>query len=102
MSKAVDPNTIVTTARVVAHKTVLGDGSSENHWSIYLLPQPGSTANLSIRMNMRAEYGDTTGKLEWTAHDYTQSTSAVQYWDYLLAAGVTLQMVQNLILQQRS
>lgn len=89
--------TAVKTIRLAAHRRVRADGLSENHWSIYLLLEPGSTANLSVRMNMVAEHGNEAGELKYTAHAYTQSNSVIEYWDIDLASGVTVQMIQTLV-----
>lgn len=92
-------NAIITHARVVAHLSQdLGGGLSENHWSIYLLLEGGRR---SVRMNMTADYGDPTGRIEWTTYNYQLTTSTLQHWDYLLAAGVTVKTVRDLVLHYR-
>ncbi|PVH76704.1 hypothetical protein DL98DRAFT_425076, partial [Cadophora sp. DSE1049] len=64
------------------------DGMSENHWSIYLLLEGGRA---SVRMNMRAaEYESITGILEVIGYNYLLSTSALRYWDFTMASGVTV------------
>jgi hypothetical protein len=96
----IDPaTTVVTTARLVAHRRRLSDGTSENHWSIFLLFTLGDI-EASLRMNMQAVPGNTTGTLIYSVHNYTRSNSAVKYWDFGLAPGVTIQMVQTLLNQK--
>ena len=73
-------STPVARIRVVVHTLgSVGPNSSDNHWSIYLIHQNGIS---STRANMRADYGDQTGLLEWTRLGYSQSTSAIQFWDF--------------------
>ena len=63
-------NAKVTYVRVVAHTAgPMGPNTpmSENHWSIYLLlAEDGG----SVRMNIRADPGNTTGRLEWSILAY--------------------------------
>jgi hypothetical protein len=89
----------VTQIRVVVHLSQdFGGGHSENHWSIYLLLDGGR----SVRMNMTADYGHTTGRLEWFAYDYHLTTSALQYWDYAAAPNLTVKaFYDELILRRR-
>lgn len=80
-------STPVTYVRVVVHTLgPAGPNTSDNHWSIYLLYPDGVS---STRINMRAEFDDPTGILEWTKHGYTQTTSAIRVWDFPAAGGVT-------------
>jgi hypothetical protein len=98
MSDIATNNTIVTQARVVTHLSQdLGDGVSENHWSIYLLLENGA----AVRMNMAAEYGDPTGRLEWTTYNYQLTNSALFYWDYNLTGGLTVKNVYDLVYHNR-
>jgi hypothetical protein len=50
---------------------------------------------------MRAEFDDPTGILEWTKDGYTQTTSAIRYWDFPVAAGVTVLFFARVIYQLR-
>ncbi|KAJ9253036.1 hypothetical protein DTO280E4_8389 [Paecilomyces variotii] len=97
----IDPITVqhdvrpVDQVRVVVHTMgVSGPTTSDNHWSIYLV-LPNNTG--SIRINMRAEYEDPTGLLEWTSHIYAVTTSAIKYWDFPAASGVQVAHIARLI-----
>lgn len=89
-------NSIVTHVRVVAHLSQdFGEGQSENHWSIYLLLEGGGA---SIRMNMAAaEYGDPAGTLAWTQFQYQLTNSALQHFDYPLAAETRVRDIYGLL-----
>lgn len=92
-------STPVTYVRVVVHTLgVAGPNTSDNHWSIYLLHPDGVS---STRINMRAEFDDPTGILEWTKHGYIQTTSAIRYWDFPVAAGVTVLYFARVVYQLR-
>lgn len=92
-------STPVTHVRVVVHTLgAAGLNTSDNHWSIYLLH---SDRVSSTRINMRAEFEDPTGILEWTQHGYTETTSAITYWDFPVAAGVTVLFFVRLIYSLR-
>lgn len=81
-------NTPVTYVRVVVHTLgAAGPNTSDNHWSIYLLHPDGVS---STRINMKAEFDDPTGILEWTRHGYIQTTSAIRCWDFPVMNGVTV------------
>ncbi|KAJ5225232.1 hypothetical protein N7468_006457 [Penicillium chermesinum] len=89
-----DP-TPVTTVRVVVHTLgAAGPNTSDNHWSMYLIH---SDQVSSTRINMRAEFDNPTGILEWTRHGYTQTTSAIMHWDFQVTAGVTVLFFARLI-----
>lgn len=97
----IDPTTIqhdtrpVAQVRVVVHTTgASGPTSSDNHWSIYLVLANNAG---SIRINMRAEYGDPTGILEWTSHAYTVTNSAIKYWDFAAAPGIQVSHISRLV-----
>ncbi|CEJ62531.1 hypothetical protein PMG11_11028 [Penicillium brasilianum] len=91
--------TPVTHVRVVVHTLgAAGPNTSDNHWSIYLLH---SDRVSSTRINMRAEFEDPSGKLEWTKHAYTQTTSAIRHWDFPVAAGITVLYFARLIYSHR-
>lgn len=91
--------TPVTHVRVVVHTLgAAGPNTSDNHWSIYLLHPDGRS---STRINMRAEFDDPTGILDWTKHGYVQTTSAIRYWDFPVAAGVTVLFFARVIYQLR-
>ncbi|QKX62406.1 uncharacterized protein TRUGW13939_09565 [Talaromyces rugulosus] len=91
--------TPVTQVRVVVHtQGAAGPNTSDNHWSLYLVHPNGTS---SIRINMRAEFGDPTGILEWTKHDYVHSISTVRYWDFPVAAGITVLFFARLIYNLR-
>ena len=88
----------MTYVRVVAHTAgPMGPNTpmSENHWSIYLLLADDGG---SVRMNMRADPGNTTGRLEWSILAYTHSTSALRYWDFLVVPNITVAYIAGLIL----
>ncbi|KAG9231499.1 hypothetical protein BJ875DRAFT_498264 [Amylocarpus encephaloides] len=79
---------IVKSVKVVVHTTgAIGPNTpmSNNHWSIYLLLANNKG---SLRLNMRAEWDDTTeawnttGILECSTHAYTLTHSAIGSWDY--------------------
>lgn len=96
MTEIQNNTSIVTQVRVVAHTTgTMGPNTpmSENHWSVYLLLAGGG----SVRMNMRADYGDSTGRLEWSILAYTDSNSRLQHWDYPVAQGITVKLIYELI-----
>jgi hypothetical protein len=99
-SQAVQADTtLVTHLRVVVHTlSAAGPNTSDNHWSIYLLHSDGRS---STRINIRAEFDDPTGILDWTKHRYIQTTSAIRYWDFLVAAGVTVLFFARVIYQLR-
>ncbi|KAJ5111692.1 hypothetical protein NUU61_001322 [Penicillium alfredii] len=87
--------TSVTNVRVVVHTLgAAGPNTSDNHWSIYLLHPDGVS---STRINMRAEFDDPTGILEWTKHAYIQTTSAIKFWDFPVAAGINVLYFARLI-----
>ncbi|PVH70795.1 hypothetical protein DL98DRAFT_436342 [Cadophora sp. DSE1049] len=86
----------VSHARVVAHLSQDIGGISENHWSIYLLLEGGA----SVRLNMFADYGNTTGTLMVDEFDYQLTNSALRHWDYKVVPGVTAKMVKDLIYYQ--
>ncbi|KAJ5330135.1 hypothetical protein N7452_010525 [Penicillium brevicompactum] len=91
--------TLVTHVRVVVHTLgAAGPNTSDNHWSIYLLHPDGIS---STRINMKAVFDNTTGILEWTRHGYTQTTSAVNHWDFPVAAGVTVLFFARLLYHLR-
>lgn len=90
-----EDQTPVTHIRVVVHTLgAAGPNTSDNHWSIYLLHAGGGS---STRINMRANFGDPTGILEWTRHGYIQTTSAIAFWDLPVAAGITVLYFARLI-----
>jgi len=92
---------VVATTRVVVHNTGwLGPGTSmsDNHWSIYLILANGKD---SVRLNMRADYGDPEGTLECSSHSYTCPTSALRFWDYRLRDNVTVGHIYQLLLCYR-
>lgn len=84
---------IVTHIRVVAHLSQDIGGMSENHWSIYLLLE----GDASVRLNMTAEYGNTTGTLVVNEFSYQLTSSALRHWDYNVVPGVTVQMVRDVV-----
>lgn len=89
-----DPAT-VTYVRVVVHTLgAAGPNTSDNHWSVYLIHPNGLS---STRVNMMAVFDDPTGILDWTKHSYIQTTSAIAYWDFPVAPGVTVSSVADLI-----
>ncbi|KAF3391940.1 hypothetical protein DPV78_010611 [Talaromyces pinophilus] len=86
-----EDQTPVTHIRVVVQLALT---PSDNHWSIYLLHAGGRS---STRINMRANFGDPKGILEWTRHGYIQTTSAIAFWDFPVAAGITVLYFARLI-----
>lgn len=89
----------VTHLRVVVHTLgAAGLNTSDNHWSIYLIHDDGAS---STRINMRAEFEDPTGFLDWTQQGYIQTTSAIVYWDFPVAAGTTVSSVARIIYDLR-
>jgi hypothetical protein len=91
----------VVTARVVVHNTGwLGPQTSmsDNHWSIYLLLADGKE---SVRLNMRANYGDPQGILECSSLSYLYPNSALRSWDYRIQDGVTVGQVYQLLVCYR-
>jgi hypothetical protein len=95
-NNAID-NIIVTHARVVVYLSQDLSGLSENYWSIYFFFEGGR----SVRMNITADYGNPTGRLERTTYEYQLTTSALWYWDYPLAGGLTVKNIHDLILYYR-
>ncbi|PGH26904.1 hypothetical protein AJ80_01487 [Polytolypa hystricis UAMH7299] len=92
-------SSLVTHARIVVHTLgAVTPQTSDNHWSIYLtLPDNAG----SIRINMRANFGDPTGILDWTKQTYTLANSAIQHWDFPLALGTTVGHIARLIYGNR-
>lgn len=89
----------VTQVRVVVHTLgAAGPNTSDNHWSIYLIHPNGVS---STRINMRAEFDDPEGILEWTKHGYIRTTSAITYWDFPVATETTVSSVACLIYNLR-
>ena len=62
-----------------------GPSISDNHWSLYLILEPGQG---SVRVNMRADPGYVDGILDWTVQAYTETNSKIRCWDYLGKNGV--------------
>lgn len=93
---------IVESARVVVHTTGwLGPPTpmSDNHWSVYLILLGGEH---SVRLNMRANYGDVQGILEFSSLPYAMPHSAVKYWDYQFLENIMVgQIYQHLIDHRR-
>lgn len=92
---------IVEIARVVAHTLGMWPNGrmSDNHWSIYLILRNGGG---SVRMNMKADFGNPKGTLEWSPNlKYTESNSEVKHWDYSTKSGVTVAHVYKLIMEKR-
>ncbi len=76
----------ITHIRIVVHTTgPAGPVTSDNHWSIYLLLAENGG---SVRVNIRAEFGDPTGRLEWTKQAYTLTHSAIRHWDFQVVGEV--------------
>ena len=91
--------TPVTYVRVVVHTLgAAGPNTSDNHWSLYLIHPDGVS---STRINMRAEFEDPTGILEWTKLGYSQTTSAIGYWDLPVAARISVSYIAHLIYRRR-
>lgn len=92
-----DDTSRVPQVRVVVHTLgPAGPVTSDNHWSIYLLlPNTGG----SVRINMKAEYENPTGMLEWTKQAYLLSISAVRYWDFQTIQHVTVGQIARLLYQ---
>lgn len=92
--------TPVALLRVVVH--TMGPATptmSDNHWSIYLV---APNAAGSVRINMMApEYGDPTGILVWSQHQYTVTTSAIKHWDYSVEPNVKVGHIADLIIRLR-
>lgn len=85
----------VTQVRVVVHTTgPAGPTTSDNHWSIYLILANNAG---SVRINMRAEYDDPTGILEWTDHTYGLTSSAISHWDFPVGPGIQVLHVSRTI-----
>jgi hypothetical protein len=81
--------------RVVVHTLgAAGPNTSDNYWSIYLIYPDGAS---STRVNIRAEFADLTGILEWTKLGYTQTISAIGHWDFAVVAGITVLHFARLI-----
>ena len=92
--QAQSDNSEVTHLRLVVHVDGVDGAVSNNHWSIYLLLQD----NTSIRMNMKAVgYGDITGRLEWSKHDYILTNSTIKKWDFPVPAGILVAHFATLI-----
>jgi hypothetical protein len=91
------PALVVEKVRVVAHTMgplVPGGQLSKNHWSIYLLVAGGG----SVRLNMAlGASNDDTGKFSVTRHAYTETTSAVRYFDFATVENVTVGDILRLI-----
>ena len=101
MSSIIDPTTAqadsrgISQIRVVVHTLgPAGPTISDNHWSIYLVLQNDEG---SVRINMRAEYDDPTGILEWSKQDYVLTNSAVRHWDFPAAQGLKVEHIARLI-----
>jgi hypothetical protein len=90
---------VVQSARVVAHTTGwLGPPTpmSDNHWSIYLTTR--SDKDSSVRLNMRASYGDLKGILECSSLSYWMPYSAIRFWDYEMHKNITVGHICQLLL----
>lgn len=89
-------NRMVKKVRVVVHTQGVWPNStmSENHWSIFLV----FAGEESVRMNMTADYGNPTGRLEWRSLLYTVSESTVKSWDYQAVSGVSVGQVYQLVM----
>lgn len=85
----------VVALRVVVHTTgPAGPTTSDNHWSIYLRLADDDG---SVRMNMAAEYGNPTGTLRWSYHDYDLTNSALRWWDFPAVQGVKVWHIATLL-----
>jgi hypothetical protein len=81
--------------RVVAHTIgAAGPTVHDNHWSLYLVPPNNGDL---VRMNIMADYGNPTGRLEWTSQAYDLTSSAIRHWDFQAAQGVQVSHVAQLI-----
>ena len=93
-------NLIVEQVRVVAHTmgpVVQGGQLSQNHWSIYLLTAGGG----SVRVNMaQMRPTDDNGTMSVTRHTYTESNSAVKFFDFPATNGVNVGRVLRLFQQK--
>ena len=91
------PTLVVEMVRVVAHTmgaVVHGGQLSQNHWSIYLIVEGGG----SVRLNMAITTpSDDTGKFSVTRHQYTETQSAVRYFDFAAGDSITVGHVLCLI-----
>ncbi|KAH8802541.1 hypothetical protein F5884DRAFT_887183 [Xylogone sp. PMI_703] len=90
---------IVESARVVVHTLgQLGPRTpmSDNHWSIYLILADNKG---SVRVNMRAEFDDPQGILDWEPSlPFTLPYSALNYWDYQLREGISVGWIYRLLI----
>jgi hypothetical protein len=92
-------NTNLTHVRVVAHTAgPMGPNTpmSENHWSIYLMIDNGT----SVRMNMMADPGVRKGRLVWSILQYQHSTSTLKSWDFPVVQHVEVHHVYELIIHK--
>lgn len=58
------------------------------------------TMAILVRMNIMADYGNPTGRLEWTSQAYDLTSSAIRHWDFQAAQGVQVSHVAQLIYNQ--
>lgn len=95
MSEIGADNRLVKRVRVVVHTQGVWPNSTmcENHWSIFLI----LAHEESVRMNMTADYGNPTGRLEWRSLLYTVSVSTIKSWDYQAASGLSVGQVYHLV-----
>ena len=96
-TSSIIPTLVVETVRVVAHTmgpVVPGGQLSQNHWSIYLLIESGG----SVRLNMTITGpSDDTGKFSVTRHQYTETMSAVRYFDFATVNNITVGHILRVI-----
>ena len=99
MSELYHDTRIVEKVRVVVHTTgAWPNGMSDNHWSIYFILSGGVS---SIRMNMSAERKDPRGILSWSSTLlYTETKSAIQYWDYDTVPGSSIGNIYWLVMSK--
>lgn len=88
---------VVDSVRVVVHTLGPAGNISDNHWSIYLLL---ADSQGSIRINMRAEPGDSNGSLSWTKQAYLLTQSAIRHWDFPATQATQVRHIADFIYQQ--
>lgn len=86
----------IVTIRVVAHTLgpiVLNGDLSQNHWTIYML----LSASGSVQINMKTDTRPSMvqGIYEVSRRGYTESQTAVRWWDFSAVVGLTVAHIEH-------
>lgn len=92
---------VVSTFRIVAHTmgpVMEGGAVSQNHWTIYLIV-PGGSVQLNMKTN--TDPNNCRGIFELRERVYTQSNTAVRWFDFPAANGILVDSIESEIRSQR-